>query len=323
MNTVFVINPKAGKGEDIQKLVDTIKNESANCGKEAETYITRAVGDAERFVREYCKTHGAARFIACGGDGTLSEVLNGAIECDGAQIGVMPFGTGNDFCRNFSCSGDFLSVPSQLNGESTKCDAIRYTTYINSAKKTGYCINMVNIGFDCNVAYLTAEMKKKPFIFGPMAYFLSIFVSLINKKGANLSVELDGRKIHCGPLLLTSIANGSYCGGGIKSNPLADVTEGLVNINIIYNISRLNFLTKLPFYMKGTHTRLRGIEKVIFTTKGKKVTITPEDGKMLVCIDGEIFTAGKTEFEIVHNAFDFVLPQKEKMKENKKEVLHV
>jgi len=303
MKTIFILNPKAGSNNNIDRLLNNIKE------TDAAFYITKSAGDAYRFVKDFCNENGPARFIACGGDGTLNEVINGAIGCDGAEIGVMPFGTGNDFCRNFS--GDFTNVASQISGTSIKCDAIKYTT--DGYEK--YCANMFNIGFDCNVADMTATMKTKPFISGPLAYFVSIFVILIKKKGANLKIEIDGEEVHNGRLLLTSIANGNYCGGGIKCNPLASVHDGLLNVNIVYNISRLNFLTKLPFYMKGTHIKLPRIDKVIHNEKCKKIVITPLEDKMRLCIDGEISTASKTVFEIVPNAFNFVIPVKQTIEE--------
>lgn len=297
MKTVFILNPKAGNRNNIEKLMHNIKEADAS------VYITKSSGDAYRFVKEYCEAYGAARFIACGGDGTFNEVLNGAIGCDDAEVGVMPYGTGNDFCRNFS--GDFTNVAAQINGKSIKCDAIKYTT----DGCENFCANMFNIGFDCNVADMTATMKKKPFISGSLAYFISIFAILIKKKGANLKIEMDGIQKHNGRLLLTSVANGSFCGGGIKSNPLASVHNGLINVNIVYNISRLNFLTKLPFYMKGTHIHLRGIDNIIHNETCKKLVITPLDKNMRLCVDGEISTASKTVFEIVPDAFNFVIPQ--------------
>lgn len=321
MKTVFIINPMAGQGTDTEKLIDKIKEVSLFLNEDIGLHVTSAPGDAECFAKEYCEIHGAARFIACGGDGTLGEVVSGASECPDAQIGVIPLGTGNDFCRNFAQSNDFLSIAAQIEGESTKCDVIRYRTTLNGKEKTGYCVNMFNIGFDCNVADMTASMKKKPFISGSLAYLLSIFVVLIKKKGAKLLIELDGEKKHCGPLLLTSVANGSYCGGGIKSNPLASIKDGFINVNIIYNISRLNFLTKLPFYMKGTHINLRKIENVIFTTKCKKAVITPLDGKMRLCADGEISDAGKTEFEIIKDGINFVIPAMKTQKKEKETIL--
>lgn len=305
MKMVFVINPMAGAGKDIKKIEENILNTAGSLNAECETYITKAAGDGERFVREYLSACGGrARIIACGGDGTFNEVLNGAAGFDEAELGAMPMGTGNDFCRNFKHAGDFFSVGAQIKGKTQKCDAIRYST----DNKAGYCANMFNIGFDCNVADLTAKMKKKPFISGSMAYFLSIFAILIKKKGAKLKIDIDGKEKHTGPLLLTSVANGSYCGGGIMSNPLAEICDGFINVNIIYNISRLNFLSKLPFYMKGTHVKLKGIERVIFNTKCKRVRVTPLDGAMRLCIDGEITDAKKTEFEIVPEAFNFVVP---------------
>lgn len=310
MKTVFIVNPKAGQGKDTEKFISDIKKIAYKLNSDIEIYLTKAVGDATLFVRDYCEKYGAARFVACGGDGTLGEVVNGAIEYNEAEVGIIPLGTGNDFCRNFKTEDSFSDIEAQLAGEATKCDAIHYCSITEGVKKSGYCVNMFNIGFDCNVADLTAKMKKKPFISGSLAYLLSIFAVLIGKKGANLQIELDGESVHRGPLLLTSIANGSFCGGGVKSNPLASVKDGLININIIYNISRLNFLTKLPYYMKGTHTKLRNIEKVIYTTTCSKVVLTPISGKMRLCIDGEIEDAGKTEFQIVHNAFNFVLPKK-------------
>lgn len=300
----------AGQGKNIDKFIDEIKAVSQKLDCKAEIYTTKAEGDATEFVRNYCKEYGAARFVACGGDGTLGEVINGAIECKNSEIGIIPLGTGNDFCRNFKTEDSFFDIEAQIKGNTTKCDAIKYQSEVNGSLKTGYCVNMFNIGFDCNVADMTARMKKKPLISGSMAYFLSIFAILIKKKGANLEIELDGEKKHCGPLLLTSLANGCFCGGGIKSNPLASIKNGLININIVYNISRLRFLTLLPRYMKGTHINLKNIDNVIHTEACKKVVLTPISGNMKICIDGEITDAGKTEFQIMHDAFNFVVPGK-------------
>ena len=298
MDTVFIVNPKAGQGKNIDNLIEKISS------KGAKSYITKSVGDAEIFVRNYCIKNGAARFIACGGDGTFNEVLNGASNTPDAQIGVLPMGTGNDFCRNFE--GDFRDVDAQICSTPHKVDAIRYTT----DGITRLCANMFNIGFDCNVADLTTSMKKKPLISGSLAYFLSILAMLIKKKGADLKIEIDDDFFHEGPLLLTAISNGKFCGGGIMSNPLSEVTDGYIDINVVYNVSRCKFITLLPHYMKGTHLGLKNINKVIYNTKCKKVKLTPKGGTMRLCCDGEIQDAATVEFEIVPRAFNFVIPKK-------------
>ncbi len=311
MKTVFIINPKAGQGGNIEKITKRISEAANSIKAEIEIYVTKAVGDARCFVKEFCEKHGAARFIAFGGDGTLNEVLNGAIDCEDAEIGVVPCGTGNDFCRNFCNDTSFSDIASQITSKSVKCDAIKYSTTVKNGEKSGYCINMFNIGFDCNVADMTQEMKQKPLISGSVAYFFSILATLIKKKGADLAIELDGKEVYNGPLLLTSVANGSFCGGGIKSNPLACVQDGLINVNIVKNVPRRAFVTLLPLYMKGTFLEKKGIEKIISSVKCKRMTIIPNKNEVIrICCDGEISDAGKTEFEIVHNAFNFVVPQK-------------
>ena len=132
---------------------------------------------------------------------------------------------------------------------------------------------------------------------------------LVKKKGASIRIYIDNEKKHSGQLLLTAIANGKFCGGGIKSNPLASVQDGQLSINIIYNISRLNLIHKLPFYMKGTHIKLRGIERYIANRVCKKLLVTPV-GDLQISVDGEIHQAGTTEFESIPGAFTFVVPAK-------------
>lgn len=305
MKTVFIFNPAAGKGKTVEKLKSEILQTAAKLGVEVEFYDTKAKGDAARFIKEYCKENDCTRFVACGGDGTFSEVVNGIAEVPGAVAGVLPLGTGNDFCRNFPKEHDFKNVAALLLGETVKCDAIKYT----SETVRGYCANMVNIGFDCNVADLTGRLKKKKFIDGSFAYFVSIFIMLIKKKGANIKVIADEKELHSGKLLLNSIANGKYCGGGIQSNPDAELNDGKMDINVVYNISRLNFLSKLPFYMKGTHKKLKNIEKAIYSQKCRKMVVTPLDGTMRICVDGDIIETGETVFEIVPEAFDFIVPK--------------
>lgn len=76
-----------------------------------------------------------------------------------------------------------------------------------------------------------------------------------------------------------------------------------------YCLSRLRFISLLPLYMKGTFLKISGIEKYIASEKCRSVKAIPHNGNMRLCVDGEIIEAGETEFEIVHNAFEFVMPQ--------------
>lgn len=321
MRTIFIINPSAGKGKGIDKLISKIRQASEKTGIAAEIYTTKHQGDArevaDKIGRLSCG-HACAenreaeeiRLIACGGDGTLNEVLNGAVAYDNLVIGVVPIGTGNDFVRNFADAGDFMDIEAQLMGKVVNSDAIRYTGIVGGKQVSDYCANMFNIGFDCNVVDMAATLKKYPVIAGSFAYLLAVAVTYIKKKGAKLKVELDGRTIVDGNVLLTAVANGGFCGGGVHSSPKADINDGNMDVNIIYNVGRIDFLKKFPYYAKGTHLELENIDDIIYNGKCKKARITPLEKTMRLCTDGEIRDAETVEFEIVHDAFRMLVPLK-------------
>lgn len=314
MRTVFIVNPKAGKGQGGERFIREIEAASQKTGIPAEIYSTQAVGDGEVLAAQLAReaeTRGEeTRIIACGGDGTLNEVLNGAMHSKPVSIGVVPIGTGNDFCRNFPEAGDFLNIEAQLKGYVTECDAICYSGMLGGKEQTRYCANMFNIGFDCNVVDLTAKLKNYPLVAGSMAYLLAVLCILVKKKGADLKVELDGEVYEDGPVLLTALANGSFCGGGVKSAPAARLNDGLMDVNIIYNVTRREFLSKFPAYSKGTHMQIPGIEKIICARQCRRAVITPRQGTMRLCTDGEIVDAGRIAFEVVPRAFRLLLPAK-------------
>ena len=305
MKYIFIVNPMSGTGKGIDKLKDSITQTGNELKKNFEIYMTKSIGDAEVYVRKCCtEATEPATYIACGGDGTFNEVLNGAAGFDNAYVGIVPIGTGNDFCRNFK-SYDFSDIKSQFSDDYILCDAIRYKGIINGEKVEKYCANMFNIGFDCNVADKTATLKKYPFIKGSLAYFLSIFVMLVKKKGADIKLEIDGEEVHNGKLLLTSIANGCYCGGGIKSNPYAKLNDGLIDVNIIKDVPRRMFVPCLPKYMKGSLFETDKYAHFASTVQCKSIKITPND-KMRICVDGEIYDAQKVEFDIVPNVIKLI-----------------
>lgn len=318
MRNIFLVNPKAGQGNNIDHLINHIERTSKKFEKEGkdvtvEVYVTNFTGDAEEYTRKVTQeTEGReeVRFYACGGDGTLNEVVNGAYGYDHVAVGVVPVGTGNDFVRNFGEVKDFLDIKKQLEGIDKPVDLIEFSGVIDGKAQSRYCINMFNIGFDCNVVDRAAELKKKPLIKGSAAYLLSVGSTLINKDGANLRISINKKTVHEGPLLLAAIANGSYCGGGIYSSPQAKVDDGKMDVNIIENVSRAKFVSLFPKYKEGTHFELPGIENTVHAYACKNATIEPltEDGTMRLCTDGEISTVGKIEMNVLHKSIKVVLP---------------
>lgn len=310
MRFVFIVNPVAGQGNLTNELQDGFLRAAEKANIQAYLYETKGVGDAEIFVRKTLEANPGHKvcFIACGGDGTFNEVLNGCIGNEDAVCSVFPMGTGNDFVRNFPDAGDFRDVNALFEGSVIKCDAIEYSGVIDGEFKTRYCGNMFNIGFDCNVVDKTADLKKKPFLSGSLAYLAGVAYTLIKKNGADLKVTANGTVLCDGPILLTSIANGSYCGGGVKSNPYASVQDGKIDLSVINDLGRLKFITLFPKYQKGTHLDTPATKDIITNVKAEEVTITPRNGSMRLCVDGEIYTAEGVIFRIMPKAFNLLVP---------------
>lgn len=311
MQTVFIINPAAGAGNDFRDLMSGIALLKEKMGEKVSVYETRGVGDAEMFVRKTLEEHpDDMLFVACGGDGTLNEVLNGARGFNNAVISVYPSGTGNDFVRNFPEAGNFKDPSAIANGREVLCDAIEVSGVMDGKYQTRLCANMINIGFDANVVEKSFDLKKKPFFSGSMAYLGGVFTTLLKKKGADLRIIADGETLADGEILLTSLANGSYCGGGVKSNPYASLQDGSIDMSVVRNISRTEFLKLFPKYKKGVHLELPGVERIISNLKANEITISPFNGTMTVSIDGEISHDAELHIKVIPGAFRFMVPVK-------------
>ena len=91
MKHIFVINPAAGQVDSTNEIKSYLEQNHAEL--DYEIYVTTAIGDATRFVSDYCRQHDgeAVRFYACGGDGTLCEVVSGAAERQNVQVAVYPY----------------------------------------------------------------------------------------------------------------------------------------------------------------------------------------------------------------------------------------
>ena len=289
MKTIQIINPKAGHGhaEDVHLSKEDIIR-----------YTTTCIGDAERSVKEFCEENeGELHFIVCGGDGTINEVVNGIMSAsasDRAYFSVAPTGSGNDFVRNF-------------NNEKKKhrIDLIKYNDR--------YAVNMINIGFDCNVVEKTQLYKNKKLISGSMAYAMGIGNVFCHKMGQYLEItvtdENDEVTTYADEYLLVPVANGSFCGGGFNALPFAELNDGLLDMLIISKVSRPKFVSLVGEYRTGTYINkeTKEIKKkfadVVKYVRCKKVSV---NNLKAVCADGEIESADSVVIEVVPDAITYI-----------------
>jgi len=289
MKIFQIINPKAGHG-------DAVKAELKKTN--AIVYTTKAVGDATRYVKECCENNeGRLRFIVCGGDGTINEVVNGIMEAnaqDRAAFSVMPTGSGNDFRRAFE----------NEKGE-RKIDLIKYNGT--------YAVNMINIGFDCDVAEKTGLYKNKKLISGSSAYILGVLNVLSHKLGQDFKITIidrnDKKHIVYEKCLLCCVGNLPYCGGGFKALPLAVSDDGLLDMLIVSKISRVKFASLVSAYRKGSYIDSKTEEldpkfkDIVKYFKCKNVTV---ENTKTICADGEIEETDKIEISVYPNAVTYI-----------------
>lgn len=312
MKHAFIINPASGNGKKAKALISQLDEIIKDDSRDIKYYVTEGIGDATVLAsRLACEAEDAdeeIRIYACGGDGTISEVANGIADCENAILGVMPIGSGNDFVRNFD-GADFLDVRKQLDAEAEVVDLIKYSFDTEAGPVDKYCVNGMNIGFDGNTAILANELKTHKAITGSFSYLLAVAVNLIQKKGAKLRVSADGEQVYEGNLIMCSIANGRFCGGGIESCPRAEVNNGLLEMLVIKDVTRRKFLQVFPPFMKGKIFEIKGVDEIATFGQPKHVTVEPIEGEMQFVVDGEGMKTGTIEIDIMEAALKVVVPK--------------
>ena len=302
MKHYFIVNPEAGKGKYLPSLLTKIRFASEELGIDYKIYNTRTTGDATDYVKSVCEKHPNEdlRFYACGGDGTLYEAVNGAVGYSGAQVGVVPTGTGNDFIRNFTGNENFLNIKNQILGTPKKIDLLK----INGR----YCINVANIGLDCEVVQKTDELKKNALIPGKFAYYVALFSKFFGKFGKTLKIAIDDGPFTEHNFTLIAIGNGGYYGGGFNSMPKAYIDDGLIDLCMITEATKTDFIKAVADYKKGTHVEKLDKFPFIKYRKCRKIEIST-DVATAACVDGEIFPFRHITAEIVPDALNFVIPR--------------
>ena len=305
----FILNPKSGRKRKHRHFEETIKESCRERHLNYHIYYTTCPGDATEYVASMVRNaQERQRFICIGGDGTINEIVNSAPCNDNVEFGVIPSGSGNDFVRNFTNKRLFEDINSQIDGGTMSVDLIKCNDT--------YCVNMVNIGFDCAVAKEQQKLKKKWFIPASFSYIAGVAVVCFRKIGTKMRIIHDDGTVVEQLFTLTAIGNGRFCGGGFCALPSAKLDDGLMDVCAIDKVSLPKFFTLVGSYKKGTHLESKRALKVITHKQVNHFKMEFEE-PVPICIDGEIKGAKSMEFTVVPNGVNFVLPKGCEYKHNK------
>jgi diacylglycerol kinase (ATP) len=292
----IVLNPAGGHGRTGRRraeLEGLLRGAAVNDRGELtwEIHTTSAPGEATEIAAR-CAADGADIVAAAGGDGTLSEVLNGVVGSK-AVLALLPLGTGNDFARTVGYRDGLRgAVEALFTGEARPIDVGRV--------RGRHFLNVAGCGFDAEVA--DRANRGPRWLTGGAAYTLAILGTLARFRAADLRLTVDGERRDV-RAMLCSVANARTYGGGMRIAPDALLDDGLFDICLLTEAGMAEFLLAFPRVFRGTHTA----HPKVTMLRGSVVRVESEPPLPLL-IDGEVIGTTPAEFTLCPDAIRFIFP---------------
>lgn len=301
MKHIFIINPAAGKSDSTNTVAAGIAASAKKKGISYEILTTEYPRHAIELVRKKAQEYPeqSLRFYACGGDGTLNEVVAGAAGLEHVSVTHYPTGSGNDFIKIFSADpAPFADLDALIDGKEIELD------YLES--DCGICANICSVGVDARIADGMQKYKRIPMLHGTTAYNISTVENLLRGLSQPYGVEVDGQRFS-GKYTLVLAGNGRYYGGGANPVPDADPTDGLMDVLLVDAVDLLTAAKVIGAYKAGKYNRFpQYIKKMM----AKEITVYHlNDKEMTVNLDGEIVHSSRITVRVAEQKLRFVVPQ--------------
>jgi diacylglycerol kinase (ATP) len=245
----FIFNPAADRNRSARHI-EWLKNEARERWIHFEIDITQKNQNISELARS--KTSDFDVVVACGGDGTINNVVNG-IAGTGAALGVLPIGSGNDFVKS---AGLDKTLPECLEliyqGKKSHIDLIQIGGDIEA-----WCANTTGIGLDGLANYYSSMYRK---LKGHIVYVLGALRAAFHFRGTHIKLLIDGKEYSSEYLMIT-VCNGKWEGGSFFVAPKADMTDGKIDLLTIEKISIPRVLSYLPRFRWGPSEHMRGVNQ--------------------------------------------------------------
>lgn len=295
MRHLFIINPAAGKKKTTQELEKIL----AGLSFRHEIAYTHGEGDARRIAQEAAAAGEPVRIYACGGDGTLNEVVNGAAGHDHVAITNVPKGTGNDFLKIFGADYRklFYDIEALAKGPQTAFDLIDCNGELG--------IDVVCAGVDARIAEGVHKYKNLPFVKGIGAYILSMMEHVLFKGiGRPMTVKMGPIDWQNRQTAIVCICNGRHYGGGFM--PVADAMpdDGVLDMLLIRDVNLITFARLVGKYAKGLYKQL---PEYIQDYHGQRVMFSSQQ-EITAVVDGEVMKGKNFEVKLSDKKVNFFYP---------------
>ena len=283
MPASLILNPYSNrwKAGEMLPMVEAVLRQA---GIEFTTHLTERHGHGIELARSAAQA-GSLPLIAAGGDGILSEVVNGLMQaCDlnalpAGPVGILPLGTANDLA-------DMLGIPHDLPAAVGVIAAGR-TRVIDLGRVNGrYFDNNSGVGFEPEV---TAENERLVKLKGVMRYMIAALITIMRRPTWQARLEWDDGAYE-GSISLVSVGNSARTGGAFRMTPQAELDDGMLDFVFSQALGRLRMFQFFPKTQKGTH--IHEPEVYMYRTRRLKIQLSPPS---LVQADGEIMAGRASE----------------------------
>jgi diacylglycerol kinase (ATP) len=292
---LVIYNPSSGK-ETVQQKIFQIAKEFLVDEDISITFIsTKKQGDAVEAAKAAC-ADGYDLIIACGGDGTINEVVNGIMHspCK-TKLAILPSGTVNDF-------GTYMGIPTSVNGFITMLKN-KKTALVDVGKANDrYFINVISGGAFTNIAHeIPSETKS---IFGKYAYYFQAAIEIPTQiyKSHHLHIKTETESLNLEALVFM-VSNTPSIGGMKKLSPDAKYDDGLFDVVIIEKAPPFALLEIFSGFASGDHVNHPSVHYF----KSSQIAIDAEE-EIIMDIDGEYGFTTPVDIKIIRKAIELLVP---------------
>jgi diacylglycerol kinase (ATP) len=292
-----IVNPQA-RGGAAGKLWPVINMLLKNTGLAFDHEFIQEAGQGIELAR-HAVEKGYDLVIAVGGDGTVNEVANGMIDENGkgmATLGFIGAGTQNDIARMLNIPWDYIracQIFEDFKTATIDIGAVDYTFHNQKARR--YYLNTAGVGFVTDVIESSIPNFKLKAIGGSAPYVIGLMPRVMSLSNKDLMISIDG-ETHKERNFSLIVNNGRYLGGG-RVFPTATPYDGLLDVAVLGDITKLEALLDFPFFYTGTNTNLSKIKM----QKARTVTVDSMQ-QMPVQIDGELIGETPATFRVIPSA---------------------
>lgn len=302
----IIINPKSGKKKYRKQLIYLFQI-LKQAGIPYDYKVTKFAGHAIKIARYFAEKQ-YQNFMVLGGDGTMSEVINGIFSANidhthTLKIALIPRGTGNDWGRFWGLTRDYKhSIDVFLKGKLQAIDIGQVDYDMEGVKESHYFVNSVGFGLDATVVNITHRLKE---IFGSHSfmYTVSLLGAVFTYKSHNIKIDYDDKSIQ-ERMFTMNVANGCYSGGGMKQTPNALPYDGLLDVMMAKNPTFFDIMGGLRRLFNGKLLE----HPVILSFQTRSLDVICDDNALIEA-DGIIVNGlSPYKISIIPNAILMVVP---------------